>query len=211
MGVGPLKSRGGLIVFEGIDNVGKTSMARLLGQYFKTLGIPCTNASFPGDIPGTLSAHIYRLYHNPSRFRIHTVDQQSLQMLMTAAHIEVIRTQILPAIRKKHIVILDRYWWSTWVYAQAEGVTRSFTEKLLEVESHAWEDVSPACIFWVRRGSAERTISTSRAQPARLYGSLARRERRRNDYPIIELRNDRRLYDCLAELIDVLRARFLVG
>lgn len=60
-----------LIVFEGVDAAGKSTMR---GQYIKELvnhGVDTRLLSFPRMSPGTLGAMVYQLYHDPQATRRH--------------------------------------------------------------------------------------------------------------------------------------------
>ena len=181
--------RGGqFIVLEGVDGVGKSTLARSLVRSFRKEGIDCEGASFPGQEPETLAAHIYRLYHKPTRFGVRSINQSAIQLLLTAAHIETIETKILPALANGKTVVLDRFWWSTWVYGHATGVARSLLAKLLEIENLAWGDVMPTTVFLISRSTPHGTKGYSKstfAQLSRLYRSLARQEAARGMYPVL--------------------------
>src|SRR5262245_19942151 len=84
--------RGKLIVFEGIDDVGKSTISQQLLERCTNAGLPCELASFPGRTIGTLGAHVYDLYHNPRRFGVTTIREKVMQLLVTAAHVEVIES-----------------------------------------------------------------------------------------------------------------------
>jgi dTMP kinase len=198
---------GQLVVFEGLDGVGKSTLSRTLLRSLRQEGIPCEGASFPGQEPGTLSSHIYRLYHNPQRFGINAVNHDAIQLLLTAAHIEVIESRVLPALGRGRIVVLDRFWWSTWVYGRASGVSRPALKHLLALEQLAWAGVVPTTVFLVTRSdtgeNAPGRIPRLRTRLATLYRSLARREASLGRYPVSILAND----DSIEKAVRVLRSR----
>jgi dTMP kinase len=193
-----IDSTGHLIVFEGIDGVGKTTLTRSLVRALQADGVRCDAASFPGQEPGTLAAHIYRLYHQPSRFGVLGVDHTALQLLLTAAHIETIQSRVLPALSAGRTVVLDRFWWSTWVYGRAAGVTRSMLERLLAVEEFAWSGVVPTRLFVVTRSRPRHRRDSRQADElSSLYRSLARREASRGLYPVSVLANNGSVLDAV--------------
>ena len=197
---------GQFIVFEGIDGVGKTTLTKRLVHDLRRDGIPCAAASFPGRERGTLAAHIYRLYHRPSRFGVSAIDHSALQLLLTAAHIETIQSQILPSLRAGRTVILDRFWWSTWVYGRASGVSKKLLSSLLEIEDFAWSGLVPNRVILVTRPRPDRAGWDQQGEHRRLsalYGSLARREASRGAYPVSTLAND----GPLDAMIQKVRAR----
>ncbi len=196
--------RGGqLIVLEGVDRVGKTTLARNLVQSLRRDGIDCEGASFPGQDPGTLAEHIYRLYHKPTGFGIRSMNQSVIQLLLTAAHIETIETKILPALAAGRTIVLDRFWWSTWVYGRASGVSLRFLAKLLDIENLAWDNVEPTRVFLITRSAPfSRKAKTNEpfARLSALYRSLARRERARGVYAVSTLNNERSVERAVAEM-----------
>jgi thymidylate kinase len=204
--------RGGqFIVFEGVDGVGKTTLARRLVQTLRGEGVPCDAASFPGRGPGTLAAHIYRLYHKPSRFGVRAVDPSALQMLLTAAHIETIRSRILPSLQAGRTVVLDRFWWSTLVYGRATAVPEPVLSGLLALEDVAWSGVVPTKVFLVTRSRPQRLIQSRRgttlATLAVLYRKLARSEAARGVYPVSVLLNDGPIHATVRTVLSRLNRR----
>jgi len=146
--------------------------------------------SFPGQEPGTLGAHIYQLYHKPQIFGIGRIPVITEQVLFTAAHADVIERRIIPAWGSGRAVVLDRYWWSTWVYATVGGLSASFRDRLLELELCIWNDVKPDCIFHVTRdepiGSEHSTEKWRRL--ATLYDELKLSQK--DKVKIVDVRNN---------------------
>lgn len=135
-------------VFEGPDGVGKTTLAGRLNATLNQRRGSCL-LSFPGREAGTLGEHIYRLYHDPSLFGIPRLSVASEQLLLTAAHADVIENRVIPSLASGSAVVLDRYWWSTWVYARFCKVDPELTEYLLKLEMSLWKGITPTCIFLV--------------------------------------------------------------
>lgn len=140
-----------LFVFEGPDGVGKTRLASQLHEHLNQHGRSSELLSFPGRDVGTLGKHIYQLYHNPQSFGIGDISVTSEQLLFTAAHADVIEKRILPALSKGTNIVLDRYWWSTWVYGTTANLNSQVRDLLIGLELAIWRGVKPSCIFLVRR------------------------------------------------------------
>lgn len=140
-----------LYIFEGPDGVGKTSLASLLNKDLNDHGLSSELLSFPGHEVGTLGEHIYRLYHDPGSFNINNMSIISEQLLFTAAHADVIEKRILPTLSQGTNVVLDRYWWSTWVYSTFGNLNSRIRDLLIELELTIWHGVKPQCIFLVLR------------------------------------------------------------
>lgn len=143
---------GKLIVFEGPDGVGKSTLAAHLSTCLTQRGIKNSNFSFPGKVPGTLGNVIYQLHHEPRKYGLDSIHELSLQLLHLAAHVECITSQIQPALLRGEWVILDRYWWSMWVYGKASGLSTAILSHLVEIESSHWCNENPT-IFLIDRAS----------------------------------------------------------
>lgn len=141
----------GLIVFEGSDGTGKSSICANLVARLKKTGRNALLFSFPGKEVGTLGKVVYDMHGRPSEFGVHEMTPTSLQCLHIAAHLDAIESRILPALSDDKIVVLDRFWWSTYVYGAVGGANRNVIEKLIEAEVLAWEDVKPTILFLVDR------------------------------------------------------------
>lgn len=143
---------GKLFVFEGPDDVGKTTLAGMLSHYLSNNGFSNEVLSFPGREPNTVSELIYRLYHDSAALGVRTISSLAMQVMVTAAHIEVIETRVKPLIRSGTNVVLDRFWWSTWVYATLQGVPEKARDLMIDLELQSWEGIEPDCIFLITRG-----------------------------------------------------------
>jgi dTMP kinase len=145
-------SRGKLFVFEGPDDVGKTTLAGMLSDFLSNKGEINQVLSFPGREPETISELIYRLYHDPMTLGVRTISPLTMQVMVTAAHIEVIEARVKPLILNGTHVILDRFWWSTWVYSTLQGVSEKARDLMIELELQSWAEIEPDFIFLIARG-----------------------------------------------------------
>jgi dTMP kinase len=143
--------RGKLIVFEGPDAVGKSTLV----QYLKTLleqdRLPNEILSFPGDRPGTIGKLVYDLHREPGKFGIEQISPIGLQALHIASHLDAIIHTILPAINCGTWIVLDRFWWSTWVYGRAAGIEPRILDSLISPEKLLWGQFTPSVVFLVQR------------------------------------------------------------
>ena len=191
-----LQAQGRLIVFEGADGVGKSTLAEQLTGRLREAGVPCQHLAFPGKQPGSLGRLVYDLHHDAHGLGLGEVNPTSLQVLHIAAHVDAIEGQILPALRVGTWVILDRFWWSTWVYGAAFGVPERSLEAMINVERLHWGQVEPDVLFLVEReavmpGDAEGL----RSQILERYRELGSREQLHSR--VVALHNDSSVEDAL--------------
>jgi dTMP kinase len=128
---------GKLIILEGPDGVGKTTIAQEIIKrhpdfhYF----------AFPGHEEGTIGRLVYDLHHDPAAFGVFRLPPSTLQTLHVAAHLDAVINILHPALWKSgQNVILDRSFWSTWAYGMAAGLDETFLRKLIALEAQCWED-----------------------------------------------------------------------
>lgn len=196
---------GKLIVFEGPDGVGKSSLITQCHAQLQQTGGSVEVMSFPGREPGTLGAHIYQLHHqHHSMYGIEQIDPASIQLLHVAAHLDAITQRIRPALQAGTHVILDRYWWSTWVYGAAASVQTTTLDMMVNLERHHWGDILPSVVFLVhanapwRRGESIERFHALRS----LYTQLAQQEQSR--YPVRVIDNSQETGQALTEILETL-------
>jgi dTMP kinase len=190
---------GSLFVFEGSDGVGKTT---LLNEVRRTLLAGAERAvssfAFPGREPGTLGHHVYALHHNPARLGVASISLTSLQLLHVAAHLDAIDSLVRPSVARGDIVLLDRSWWSTWVYGVTGGAERTTLSAMIALERLHWGDLKPAAVFLVQRPAAQLPEEQRGAFLARSleYSRLAREETPATR--VILVNNDRTIEEAVA-------------
>jgi hypothetical protein len=126
------------------------------------------------------------------------------QALHIAAHLDAIECQILPALRAGRWVVLDRYWWSTWVYGITEGIAPSTLEAMVQTERSQWGSVLPAVAVLLRRDSSTARDENPEAWDTLrdAYDALAARESAR--HPVQLVLNTERVSDTVAHVLAAL-------
>jgi len=102
-----------LCVFEGADQTGKTTVAKLLVQKLNDSGIPALFTFQPGDPAYGLSATFFRSLCKDKRWALHPLSNVYAFFLDKVEHVQKI---VVPALKEGRTVISDRWWHSTTAY-----------------------------------------------------------------------------------------------
>lgn len=108
--------KGILIAIEGIDGAGKTTQTARLKEYYSRYGISVSTFKEPTD--GIFGQEIRKLALNGR----HVVTPEQELELFIRDRIEDCENNILPALNNKHLVIIDRYYFSSIAYQGALGI-----------------------------------------------------------------------------------------
>ena len=107
---------GRLIVIEGIDGTGKTTLARGLSERLATEGYDVERLREPTD--GPFGRRIRELARSG---RDHVTAREELDLFLDDRR-ENVRDHIVPALDRGVVVVLDRYYFSTMAYQGARGL-----------------------------------------------------------------------------------------
>lgn len=110
--------KGKLIVFEGIDGVGKSTHAKLLRDFLTSKGHSVQLLKEPTG--GQFGQEIKAL-----ALEGRNLDAEKEYALFMLDRWENVQNNILPALNRGDIVILDRYYFSTMAYQGALGLSTS--------------------------------------------------------------------------------------
>lgn len=102
--------RGKLIVFEGAEGAGKTTQIRLLGDRLKARGISAVTFREPG---GTAVGDAVR---SIVLAREGEMAPATEALLFIASRAELVSREVRPALDRGEVVILDRFFLSTYAY-----------------------------------------------------------------------------------------------
>lgn len=114
---------GVLIAIEGIDGAGKTTQAQILLKTLTKKGYDAICLHEPTD--GSWGKKIRELATN-SR---HKIKPETELEFFYLDRLEDVEKNIQPALQKKKIVIMDRYYFSSIAYQGARGIDPVFIEK----------------------------------------------------------------------------------
>lgn len=182
-------NQGKLFVFEGAHNCGKTT----LSQKFAERLAGASNCSviwraFPGRQQGTLGALIYDIQRRPEDYFEKKPSPLSIQALHIAAHIDNIQSEILTKLQSGTTVVLDRFWWSTWVHGIDTGCPADLLDQFISIEKQIWGRLDLTVFLVHREESKTPRIVT-------LYKRLAELET--NQLNIKHVQNDGSMEEAL--------------
>jgi len=157
-----------LIAFEGLDQSGKETQARLLAERLTREDRRVTTVSFP-DYSTPIGAELHKALHGERAY-----GPDVIQMLMIANRYEW-KPAIVQAMEEGQVVIADRYLASSVAYGEAQGLD---PEWLFEAQKYL-----PAPRLTVMIDIAPSTaVSRKRANRDRFEQDLAMLERVRVSY-----------------------------
>ena len=110
------KFAGKFIVLDGPDGVGKTTQAKLLTQWLQMQGVPVSSFRDPGDT--VIGEKIRQILLSPEHIAMSTRTEVLLYM---AARAQLWQEKIVPVLREKECIILDRWVSSTCAYQGHAG------------------------------------------------------------------------------------------
>jgi dTMP kinase len=103
-------ARGKLIVFEGAEGAGKTTQIRLLMDRLTAAHISCIAMREPGGTP--VGDAIREILLHPEQ----EITDATEALLFMASRAELIAREILPSLIEGKVVLLDRFFLSTYAY-----------------------------------------------------------------------------------------------
>lgn len=144
-------SRGFFIVLEGIDGAGKTTLAKMLIDEFKSRGMQAVYTYEPTD---SLIVRAVKGEYAPYRDAFVDALAFALDRLIH------VKSLILPMLEKGVSVVSDRYFYSSVAYQSAMGAPY---EWVMEVNKHAFKpdlaiylDIPPELAITRRKGLSSR-------------------------------------------------------
>lgn len=137
-----------LITFEGIDGSGKSTQIALLKEQLSNKGITVQVFREPGGTD--LSEQIRELLLNPEN----EIDSVTELLLFSSARSKLMAEQVLPAINRGEVVILDRFYDSTTAY-QGYGRGSLPLDQIQQINNVASHGRAPDFTFYLRLSFVE--------------------------------------------------------
>ena len=148
---------GKFVVFEGVDHSGKTTQIDLAEKWLLSRGHKVVRFREPGGTPAGERIRDVLLDKAIS------ISPLSEMLLFMASRVQLLEQKIIPDIKDGFVVILDRYWFSTYAYQGIGGelgggkVTQQVEAlNLLEPDLVIMLDGDPEILASRHRGSKDR-------------------------------------------------------
>lgn len=172
------KTCAGVYIFEGIDNVGKTTIVKKVKEKIcNTSDYNCANIAFPGNEPKTIGSLVYDIHHNQEKYFNLPLNEVSLQLLHIAAHIDVFHRRWKELGDSNTITLFDRFWWSTYVYGITEGLGENLIQKIIAPEILFWKNINIKQIFLIERENRVHDYGKEKEENiVRIYRKLVKEE-----------------------------------
>lgn len=197
--------KGQLFVFEGPDGAGKSTISDGVKRKIEEEK-EVNHYSFPGKEPHTLGELVYKVHHGAEGYDLkRDIPPSSLQILHVAAHIDLISNKIIPDLNQGKVVLLDRYWWSTYVYGKVKGqVEPNVLDKLIEIELNYWKGYEPDKIFLINRDSTLKEDELDSSQFSVLKEEY-RKLSQKSTLPVKKINNDGAPYKAMIEVFNQIK------
>lgn len=104
------RGRGALIVFEGGEGSGKSTQLRFLSRDLEQRSVPHVCLREPGGTP--LGTEVRRLLLD----RASDITPRAEALLFMASRAQLVQREIMPALARGEVVLLDRFFLSTYAY-----------------------------------------------------------------------------------------------
>jgi len=162
------------IVIEGLDGSGKSTVTKLLIEYFNSKWLPTVTTCEP-----TTENPIGDLIQNILSGEVKNIANETLALLFAADRHHHLTNEIIPALAHSH-VICDRYYLSSMAY---QGIDPASLERVIAYNQVAMDIHKPDIIFFlnVSPGECIRRVK-ARGKEVSIFETLPKLELRYERY-----------------------------
>jgi len=160
-----------LIVFEGVEGCGKSYQGKKLRRNLKKEGINSILTREPGGTRSAESIRALILKDYFNRGKEEKFDKYTDTLLYLAARNEHIKNKIKPALKKKKVVICDRFIDSTLAYqVYGKRVNRSFID---HIHKFILQGIKPNVIFILKVSSRSSKLRLKKRRTKNRYDNFS--------------------------------------
>jgi len=183
------------IVFEGVEGCGKSYQSKRLFRNLKKKNIKSIVTREPG---GTKSAELIRslilkdYFNKESKDKF---DKYTDTLLYLAARNEHIKNKIKPALKKKNIVICDRFIDSTIAYqVYGKKVKKSFID---HIHNHILDGIKPNITFVLKVSSSSSKKRLKKRKSKNRYDNFSQSFYRKAQKSFLKIAKNKKNYHVL--------------
>jgi len=180
------------VVFEGVEGCGKSYQAKRLFNNLKRNKISSIQTREPG---GTKSSELIRnliLKDYFSKNKVEKFDKYTDTLLYLAARNEHIKNKIKPALKKKKIVICDRFIDSTFAYqVYGKKVSKNFID---QIHKHILKGVKPNITFVLKVSTKSSRLRLKNRKNKNRYDKFAQSFYNKAQNAFIKLAKNKKNY-----------------
>ena len=180
------------IVFEGVEGCGKSYQSKKLSLNLKKRGIISLLTREPGGTRGAESIRTLILKDYFNKGKEEKFDRYTDTLLYLAARNEHIKNKIKPALKKKQIVICDRFTDSTIAYqVYGKKVNKFFIDN---IHSHILQGVRPDLTFILKVSSKTSILRLKKRKTKNRYDNFSQSFYNRAQNSFLKIAKNRKKY-----------------
>ena len=184
-----------LIVFEGVEGCGKSYQSKKLSLNLRKRGITSVLTREPGGTRGAESIRTLILKDYFNKGKEEKFDRYTDTLLYLAARNEHIKNKIKPALKKKSIVICDRFIDSTIAYqVYGKKVNKSFIDN---IHSHILQGVRPDLSFILKVSSKTSKLRLKKRKTKNRYDNFSQSFYNRAQNSFLKIAKNKKRYFVL--------------
>ena len=183
------------IVFEGVEGCGKSYQSKKLSLNLRKKGVIPLLTREPGGTRGAESIRTLILKDYFNKGKEEKFDRYTDTLLYLAARNEHIKNKIKPALKKKNIVICDRFIDSTIAYqVYGKKVKKSFIDN---IHSHILQGVRPDLSFILKVSSKTSKLRLKKRKTKNRYDNFSQSFYNRAQNSFLKIAKNKKRYFVL--------------
>ena len=163
------------LIFEGPDPVARSELAKMAAAKLASRNLNVRYLPFPDTSKGIWGSLVCQLH--VSDCSPGTISPTSFLLVEIASHLNSIdrltyhKRTVFPS-----FLVLDRFWWSTWVHGKLRGIPVKLLQRIVDIEQEFWKRADlPSVVFVSPDNSGAK--ANNRIRAALLYKQLVEREK----------------------------------